>query len=101
MAYKLKKDSYQVYEIDDEIPEKDRPEVFDLSADADVSQMTDDELLFRESIIKLFYDNAVRANSAVYGFTIEDLKLMHQEIIQEFESRGRDYNPNLDRSQEQ
>jgi hypothetical protein len=77
----------------------EKPRVFDLSVEVDLSELTDDELLFRESIIKAFFDNATRSGHPIYGFTIEILKKMHVEVVSEFKARGRDYAPLLDRHQ--
>lgn len=70
---------------------------FDLSAEVVLSELTDDELLFRESIIKSFFEKATRSGHPIYGFTIETLERMHAEVVKEFQARGRDYAPKLDR----
>ncbi len=76
-----------------------KPDVFDLSAEVVLGELTDDELLFRESVIKTFYENATRAGHPIYGFTVETLKKMHEQVVKEFKKRGRDYLPALDRHQ--
>ncbi len=76
-----------------------KPDVFDLGALVVLSELTDDELLFRESIIKTFFESATRAGHPVYGFTIEVLERLHSEVVAEFKNRGRDYLPTLDRHQ--
>ncbi len=78
-----------------------RPDVFDLSAEVVLGDLTDDELLFRESVIKTFFENATRAGHPVYGFTVETLERLHKEVVQEFKKRGRDYQPALDRHQKE
>ncbi len=70
---------------------------FDLSTEVVLSELTDDELLFRESIIKSFFEKATRSGHPIYGFTLETLEKMHEEVVVEFKSRGRDYMPKLDR----
>ncbi len=70
---------------------------FDLSAEVVLNELTDDELLFRESIIKSFFEKATRSGHPIYGFTLETLEKMHAEVVVEFKSRGRDYMPKLDR----
>ncbi len=77
----------------------EKPREFDLSAEVNLNELTDDELLFRESIIKAFFENATRSGHPIYGFTIETLEKMHVEVVNEFKARGRDYAPLLDRHQ--
>jgi hypothetical protein len=76
----------------------DTMEIFDLSADVDITELDDEGLLFRESIIKTFYETATRTGKAVYGFTKDELQEMANEIVEEFRTRGRDYQVPLDRS---
>lgn len=76
-----------------------KPEVFDLGAEVVLNELTDDELLFRESIIKTFFESATRAGHPIYGFTVEILEKMHAKVVEEFKRRGRDYLPALDRHQ--
>jgi hypothetical protein len=73
-------------------------EIFDLSAEVDLTELDDEGLLFRESIIKTFYETATRTGKAVYGFTKDELQKMANEIVEEFRTRGRDYQVPLDRS---
>jgi hypothetical protein len=77
--------------------EEKLPEVFDLSADVEVTMLNDSDLLFRESIVKAFYEIAVRTGKPVYGFSKSDLEEKYNEIVEEFQSRGRDYLVPLDR----
>ncbi len=77
---------------------EDTLEIFDLSAEVDLTELDDEGLLFRESIIKTFYEIATRTGKAVYGFTKDELQGMANEIIEEFRIRGRDYQVPLDRS---
>lgn len=73
-------------------------EIFDLSAEVDLVELDDEGLLFRESIIKTFYETAMRTGKAVYGYTKVELQEMANEIVEEFRTRGRDYKVPLDRS---
>ena len=73
-------------------------EIFDLSAEVDLTELDDEGLLFRESIIKTFYETATRTGKAVYGYTKVELQEMANEIVEEFRTRGRDYKVPLDRS---
>ena len=82
----------------DEETEDERPETFDLSADVEISKLDDAGLLFRESIIKAFYETATRTGKPVNGYSKEDLEEMQREIVEEFQNRGRDYIVPLDRS---
>ena len=77
---------------------EDTLEIFDLSAEVILADMDDEGLLFRESIIKTFYETATRTGKAVYGFTKDELQEMANLIVEEFRSRGRDYQVPLDRS---
>jgi hypothetical protein len=77
---------------------EDTLEIFDLSAEVILSELDDEGLLFRESIIKTFYETATRTGKAVYGFTKDELQEMANEIVEEFRNRGRDYQVPLDRS---
>ncbi len=77
---------------------EDDIEIFDLSAEVVLADLDDESLLFRESIIKTFYEIAVRTGKAVYGFTKDGLQEMANEIVEEFRTRGRDYQVPLDRS---
>ena len=63
-----------------------------------MTELDDEGLLFRESIIKTFYETATRTGKAVYGFTKDELQEMANEIVEEFRTRGRDYQVPLDRS---
>ncbi len=85
-----------MFGFSEDMPE---PEVFDLGKAVVLSELTDDELLFRESIIKTFFESATRAGHPVYGYTTEVLERLHAEVVAEFKSRGRDYLPTLDRHQ--
>jgi len=76
----------------------DRPDVFDLSIDVELNTLSDEDLLFRESIVKSFYETAVRTGKPVYGFSKENLENKYSEIVEEFETRGRNYLVKLDRS---
>ncbi len=78
-----------------------KPDEFDLGAPVVLNELTDDELLFRESVIKTFFESATRAGHPVYGFDIETLQRMHGEVVTEFKKRGRDYKPALDRHQKE
>jgi len=82
----------------DEESEQERPDEFDLSADVDISTLDDAGLLFRESIIKAFYETATRTGKPVYGFSKSELEVLQEEIIVEFQNRGRDYKVPLDRN---
>lgn len=77
---------------------EDTLEIFDLSAEVDLTELNDEDLLFRESIIKTFYETAIRTGKPVYGFTESKLKEMANEVVEEFRTRGRDYKVPLDRS---
>jgi hypothetical protein len=78
----------------------DRPETFDLSTNIELSTLSDEDLLFRESIVKSFYEIVVRTGKPVYGFSKSDLEKKYAEIVKEFEARGRNYLVELDRSME-
>lgn len=78
--------------------DEERPETFDLGADVEISKLNDADLLFRESIIKAFYETATRTGKPVFGWSKTDLEAMQSEIIKEFQARGRDYIVPLDRS---
>ncbi len=78
-------------EIEDE-------EIYDLSKEVVLADLDDEGLLFRESIIKTFYETANRTSKPVYGFTKDQLQEMANLIVEEFRSRGRDYKVPLDRS---
>lgn len=78
--------------------EQERPDTFDLSAEVELSELDDADLLFRESIIKAFYETAQRTGKPAHGYTKLDLEKMQLEIIGEFQKRGRDYIVPLDRS---
>ncbi len=78
-----------------------KPDVFDLGVPVVLNELTDDELLFRESVIKTFFENATRSGHPVYGFDIETLERLHKEVVTEFKKRGRDYQPALDRHQKE
>lgn len=78
--------------------EEETIEIFDLSADVVLADLSDESLLFRESIIKTFFEIANRTSKAVYGFTKDELQQMQNEIIEEFRTRGRDYKVPLDRN---
>jgi hypothetical protein len=73
-------------------------DIFDLSVEVDLTELNDEDLLFRESIIKTFYETATRTGKAVYGFTKKELQEMANDIVEEFRTRGRDYQVPLDRS---
>jgi cation transport regulator ChaB len=77
--------------------EDERPDTFDLSADVELNELDDAELLFRESIIKAFYETAQRTGKPAHGYTKLDLEKMQLDIISEFQKRGRDYIVPLDR----
>lgn len=77
---------------------EDTLEIFDLSVEVNLAELDDEDLLFRESIIKTFYETANRTGKAVYGFTKDELQEMANEIIEEFRTRGREYKVTLDRS---
>lgn len=78
--------------------EQERPDTFDLSVEVELSELDDADLLFRESIIKAFYETAQRTGKPAHGYTKLDLEKMQLEIISEFQKRGRDYIVPLDRS---
>ncbi|GAF80951.1 unnamed protein product, partial [marine sediment metagenome] len=58
---------------------EDTLEIFDLSAEVVLSELDDEGLLFRESIIKTFYETATRTGKAVYGYTKAELQEMANE----------------------
>lgn len=99
---KIKRDEMDDLEallgIGSDIP---KPDEFDLGAPVVLNELSDDELLFRESVIKTFFENATRAGHPVYGFNIETLQRLHEEVVTEFKKRGRDYKPALDRHQKE
>jgi cation transport regulator ChaB len=78
--------------------EQERPDTFDLSDEVELNELDDADLLFRESIIKAFYETAQRTGKPAHGYTKLDLEKMQLEIIEEFQNRGRDYIVPLDRS---
>jgi cation transport regulator ChaB len=82
----------------EEETEEDRPETFDLGEEVEISKLDDADLLFRESIIKAFYETATRTGKPVHGYSTDDLEHMQLEIVEEFQNRGRDYIVPLDRS---
>ena len=101
MGYKFLKEQYEKLNRDASVYEEvdeEMPDTFDLSASVTVADLDDAELLFRESIIKAFYEITVRTGKHVYGYSKEDLEKMQNEIIEEFEQRGRRYDVPLDRN---
>ncbi len=82
----------------DDAPDEERPDTFDLSEEVELDKLDDAELLFRESIIKAFYETATRTGKAVHGYSKSDLEAMQLEIVEAFQNRGRDYIVPLDRS---
>jgi hypothetical protein len=84
--------------IGDDSEKEDRPDTFDLSEEVEIDKLDDADLLFRESIIKAFYETAQRTGKPAHGYTKEDLEVMQLEIVEEFQNRGRDYIVPLDRS---
>jgi len=93
MGFKVITRSVPIKEGSDE----ERPETFDLSEEVELTELDDADLLFRESIIKAFYETATRTGKPAHGYTKLDLEKMQLEIISEFQSRGRDYIVPLDR----
>lgn len=79
--------------IDEEMPEE-----FDLSSEVDLSGLSVEQLLFRESIVKAFYETVVRTGNPVWGFSKVDLESQYKDIVEEFKTRGRNYLVSLDRS---
>ncbi len=82
----------------EEASDKERPDTFDLGEEVELEKLDDADLLFRESIIKAFYETAVRTGKPVHGYSKVDLEGMQLEIVEEFQNRGRDYIVPLDRS---
>jgi cation transport regulator ChaB len=93
MGFKISR-SVPINEKSDE----ERPDTFDLSDDVELDKLNDADLLFRESIIKAFYETAQRTGKPAHGYTKNDLEKLQLEIIEEFQNRGRDYIVPLDRS---
>lgn len=85
-------------EIKRDTLEEELPETFDLSLEVKLSELSDSDLLFRESIIKAFYETVIRTGNPVYGFTKIDLEEQYNKVVEEFKSRGRDYLVPLDRN---
>lgn len=73
-------------------------EIFDLSESVELPVLSEEDLLFRESIVKAFYEIAIRTGKPVYGFSKTDLEEKYSDIVEEFGTRGRDYLVPLDRS---